>query len=160
MSAYQRLRRLYPLKPHVKKGKDPLPLRQPQYAGVPGWLLLTHDSDGSCVAYFVDHRDTVHSVCLVLDERMFSDTILRVTQLGPNVFLACDLRVFNGKTVVETMSYAQRRALLDELLSEFHSPDLGALLTYEEVPPLTPIRGWETYDDTPGTLGVFLPTEE
>jgi hypothetical protein len=30
----------------------------------------------------------------------------------------------------------------------------------DEVPPLTSVRGWETYDDQPGTLGVFLPAEE
>ena len=154
------MRRLCPWKPHVKKGKDPLPLRVPQYAGNPGWILLTHDRDGSCVAFFVDHQEKTTPVNFVIDERLFSDTVLRVTQLSPNVFLACDIRYFNGKFVYETMSYSERRALLDELLGEFHSPDLCALMTHDEVPPLTPIRGWETYDDKPGSLGVFLPAEE
>lgn len=160
MSSYQRMRRLHPLKPHVKRGKDPLPLRVPQYAGNPGWILLTHDSDGSCVAFFVDHHDKITPVNFILDERVFSDTVLRVTQLSPSVFLACDIRTFNGKTVFDTKSYSERRALLDELLGEFHSPDLCSLLAYDEVPVLTPVRGWETYDDKPGTVGVFLPAEE
>jgi len=160
MSSYQRMRRLCPWKPHVKKGKDPLPLKQPQYAGVPGWVLLTRESNGECVSLFVDHAEKVTPIQLILDERMFSDTVLRVTQLSPNVFLVCDVRWLNGKNVYETMTYAKRRAVLDELLGMLHVPALGALLTYEEVPVLTPVRGWETYDDQPGSLGVFLPAEE
>jgi hypothetical protein len=50
--------------------------------------------------------------------------------------------------------------VLDELLGLVHVPALTALLTYAEVPVLTPVRGWETYDETPGSLGVFLPAEE
>lgn len=160
MSSYQRMRRLCPWKPHVKKGRDPLPLSQPQYAGVPGWILLTRESNGTCVSLFVDHAEKVTPIQLVLDERMFSDTVLRVTQLSPNVFLVCDIRWLNGKNVHETMSYAKRRAVIDELLGMLHVPALGALLTYDEVPVLTPIRGRETYDDQPGSLGVFLPAEE
>ena len=160
MSSYQRMRRLYPWKPHVKRGKDPLPLSQPQYAGSPGWMLLTRELDGRCVSLFVDHAEKVTPVQLVLDERMFSDTVLRVTQLSPNVFLACDIRWLNGKNLFETMPYSKRRAVLDELLGLLHVPVLGALLTYDEVPVLTPVRGYETYDDQPGTLGVFLPAEE
>jgi hypothetical protein len=76
------------------------------------------------------------------------------------VFLACDIRTYNGKNIFEDTGYSERRALLDELLGEFHSPDLCAFLTYDEVPPLTPIRGWETYNETPGSVGVFLPAEE
>jgi hypothetical protein len=154
------MRRLVPWKPHVKKGKDPLPLRVPQYAGVPGWMLLTRETDGKCVAMFVDHAEAVTPVPIVMDERMFSDTVLRVTRIAPNVFLACDIRWLNGKNVFETMPYSKRHALLDELLALVHVPAMTAVLTYDEVPVLTPVRGWETYDETPGSLGVFLPAEE
>ena len=154
------MRRLCPWKPHVKKGKDPLPLRIPQYAGNPGWMVLTRETTGKCVSFFVDHAEKVTPVQLVLDERMFSDTVIRVTQVSPNVFLACDLRWLNGKNVFETLSYSKRRAVLDELLGMLHVPALTALLTYDEVPILTPVRGWETYDESPGSLGVFLPAEE
>jgi hypothetical protein len=61
---------------------------------------------------------------------------------------------------METHSYSKRRAVLDELLGAMHVPVLTAVLTLDEVPPLTPIRGWETYDESPGTPGVFLPAEE
>jgi hypothetical protein len=154
------MRRLCPWKPHVKKGKDPLPLKVPQYAGVPGWMVLTRENNGTCTSFFVDHAEKVTPVQMILDEQMFSDTVIRVTQLSPNVFLACDIRWLNGKNLFETMSYSKRHAVLDELLGMLHVPALTALLTYEEVPVLTPVRGWETYDETPGSLGVFLPAEE
>jgi hypothetical protein len=154
------MRRQHPWKFHAKKRKDPLPLRIPQFVGSPGWMVLSHESNGSPVAWFVDQNDTPTPVKIVMDERMFSDTVMRVTRLSPDVYAAIDLRTLNGVNVHDSKSYAERHVLLDELLGEFHSPDLTALLTLDEVPPLTSVRGWETYDDQPGTPCVFLPAEE
>jgi hypothetical protein len=96
----------------------------------------------------------------VLDERLFSDTVIRVIQLKPNVFLACDIRYLNGLNVYEKLSYESRRTLLESLLCECHHPDLTALLTYSEMPEDASIRGYEHYDNEPGTMGVFLPVKE
>jgi ATP-dependent DNA ligase len=95
-----------------------------------------------------------------MDERMFSDTVIRVVQWKPNVFLACDIRYLNGTCVYEKLSYTGRRALLESLLDAFHHTELTALLTYDEVPEDSLLHGWEYYDDQPGTLGVFLPVKE
>jgi hypothetical protein len=161
MSAFQRLHRLCPWKPHVKKGnvKDPRPLKVPQFVGNPGWILLSHE-DNQPVAWFVDHRDTPVALPIVLDERLFSDTVIRVIQLKPSVFLACDIRYLNGINVYEKLSYESRRTLLESLLQECHHPDLTALLTYTEMSDDASIRGWEYYDTEPGTMGVFLPANE
>ena len=132
----------------------------PQYAGTPGWLLLTHNEESKPVALFVDKHDKVTSVPIILDERLFSDTVLRVIQWKPNVFLACDIRYLNGTCVFEKLSYMARRGLLESLLDAFHHTELTALLTYDEVPDDALIHGWEHYDDEPGTLGVFLPAKE
>ena len=127
--------------------------------GNPGWILLTHE-DNRAVAWFVDQRDTPVPLPIVLDERLFSDTIIRVIQLKPNVFLACDIRYLNGLNVYEKLSYESRRTLLESLLQECHHPDLTALLTYSEMPEDASIRGYEHYDNEPGTMGVFLPVKE
>ena len=127
--------------------------------GNPGWILLTHE-DNQPVAWFVDQRDTPVPLPIVLDERLFSDTIIRVIQLKPNVFLACDIRYLNGLNVYEKLSYESRRTLLESLLCECHHPDLTALLTYSEMPEDASIRGYEHYDNEPGTMGVFLPVKE
>jgi hypothetical protein len=160
MWSFQRMKRLYPLKPQVKKGRDPLPLRVPQYAGTPGWMLLTHNQDSEPVAIFVDASDKPQVIPMIMDERLFSDTVIRVNRLSNHVFLACDLRYVNGANVFDKLNYSQRRLKLEALLDIFHSTDITALLTYDEIPHDTPIRGWETYDDMPGTLGVFLPADE
>ena len=91
-----------------------------------------------------------------MDERVFSDTIIRVNQLSAKVFLACDLRVLNGSFIYEKMNYIERRNKLEHILDSFHYPSMTALISYEEVPEDTPIRGWETYDNLPGSMGVFL----
>jgi len=127
--------------------------------GNPGWILLSHE-DNQPVAWFVDHRDTPVALPIVLDERLFSDTVIRVIQLKPSVFLACDIRYLNGINVYEKMPYESRRTLLESLLYECHHPDLTALLTYAEMPDDASIRGWEYYDTEPGTMGVFLPANE
>jgi hypothetical protein len=127
--------------------------------GNPGWILLTHE-DNQPVAWFVDHRDTPVSLPIVLDERLFSDTVIRVIQLKPTVFLVCDIRYLNGLNVYEKLSYESRRTLLESLLYECHHPDLAALLTYAEMPDNASIRGWEYYDSEAGTMGVFLPAKE
>ncbi len=127
--------------------------------GNPGWLLLTHE-DNRAVAWFVDQRDTPVPLPIVLDERLFSDTVIRVVQLKPSVFLVCDIRYLNGINVYEKLSYKSRRVLVESLLQECHYPDLTALLTYDEMPEDASVRGYEQYDNEPGTMGVFLPVKE
>ena len=160
MSIYPRMKLRTPWRPHLKKGRDPLPLRQPQFVGNPGWILLSHRSDGVAEALFVDTHEKLHPLSIVLDERMFSDTVLRVIQISPSVFVACDIRYLNGVNLFETLSFAARKERLRGLLEAFHAPDLTALVMPEDVPHGTLLRGYETYDDMPGSLGVFLPAME
>ena len=128
--------------------------------GLPGWILLSHEADGKPVAGFVDSRDRWTPVKIVMDERMCSDTVIRVVQIKPDLFVAYDLRTLNGVNLFEKLSCAERRARLRDLLDVFHSPDLAALVDVEDAPAGTLVRGTECYDDQPGTLGVFLPVEE
>ena len=160
MLPFQRMRRLCPWKPHVKKGsvEDHHHQKIPQYVGNPGWMLLTHNEQSDPVALFVDKHDKPMFVPIILDERMFSDTVLRVIQLKSDVYIACDIRHLNGTNVYDKLSYTARRALLESLLDAFHHTDLTALLT--EAPADSSLHGWEHYDDEPGTLGVFLPARE
>lgn len=157
MSTFQRMRRVTPWKPQVRPGRDPLPQKTPQFAGSPGWILLSHNDKGTPEALFVTQNDTVTPLSIIVDDRLCSDTVLRVTRLSANVFVVCDIRWLNGINIFETMTYKERHAKLGELLDAFHSPDLTALVLPADVPATTPSRGWETYDDTPGSMGVFIP---
>jgi hypothetical protein len=163
MWSYRRMKRLFPLKPLVKPGSVEARhrLNVPQFAGTPGWLLLTHNEHGDPVALFVDKQERIEVVYLVMDERLFSDTVLRVVRLGPWQYVAYDLAVFNGQAYHETRTYSERQTKLREVLEVFHFPDLIALCLPTDVPEWdTPVRGYEHYDEAPGTLGVFCPVKE
>lgn len=157
------MKRLLPLKPLVKPGnaEDRHLLRVPQFVGTPGWLLLTHNEAGDPIAMFADLQDRVDLVYLVMDERVFSDTLLRVVKLGSWRYVVYDMPALNGKSLYETLSYRQRQEKLVDVLEAFHFPDLIALELPDQVPSWeTPVRGYECYDEAPGTLGVFCPVKE
>lgn len=113
------------------------------------------------IAIFVDHDQKLSIIYIVLDERMFSDTILRVVRVGPTRFLVYDIKYLNGLDIFSKYSFDQRKARLESLLKEFHHPDLVSLQFPEDILPYEfPVRGYEYFDDQPGTLGVFLPVKE
>ena len=95
-----------------------------------------------------------------MDERVFSDTVLRVIRLSPTKMIARDIRWLNGRNIHETLPYSARTALLRGILDEFHVPDFTCLYLPEEAPHGTPLRGYEYYDEKPGSIGVFLPVNE
>jgi len=161
------MKRLYPLRSQTKKGNpspnaEDLPLlKVPQYEGNPGWLLLTHSDEGEPLALFTDKSEKITAVHMILDERLFSDTVLRVVRIGPSRFIVYDIRYLNGTNVFEKYNYEYRKNLLTELVDEFHQRDLVALEFPEEIAEWScPLRGYEHYDDKPGSLGVFLPVKE
>jgi hypothetical protein len=157
------MKRLFPQKPLVKAGsvEGRHRLSVPQFVGTPGWLLLTHNEQGDPIALFADSHEKLEVVYLVMDERLFSDTMLRVVRIGSLRYVAYDLIVFNGQPYHETRTYQQRSEKLQELLELFHFPDLVALEMPNQVALWdTPVRGFEHYDDAPGTLGVFCPVKE
>jgi hypothetical protein len=157
------MRKLYPWKPLVKKGPlepDRHRLRKPQFDGRPGWILLTQDNEGMAQALFVDKSEKPELMSLVLDERVFSDTVIRAVRLSKDVFLVYDLKTLNGVSVFETQNYERRQETLRGILEMFHHPDLVALVLPEDAPAGTVLRGYEYYDDQPGSLGAFLPADE
>jgi hypothetical protein len=154
------MKRLFPWKPHVKKGQRQSESYQvPQYNGTPGWLLLTHDENGA-VAMFVDLQDRMTVLPVILDERLFSDSVFRVVRLSLDMFIVYDIRYLNGKNLFETQHFEDRQQLITTLLEQFHKHDLTALITTDEVPDGIPVRGTEWYDFKPGSVGVFLPADE
>ena len=110
---------------------------------------------------FVDKNDKIDILYIVFDERLFSDTVFRVVRIGLSRFIVYDIRYLNGINFHETHTYQERKERIDALLASFHHPDLIALETPEQIPEWEyPIRGYECYDDNPGTMGVFIPAEK
>ena len=111
-------------------------------------------------ALFVDKSEKPETLSVILDERVFSDTVIRAVRLSKDVFLVYDLKTLNGVSVFETQNYERRQETLRGILEMFHHPDLVAFVLPEDAPAGTVLRGYEYYDDKPGTLGAFLPAEE
>ena len=107
---------------------------------------------------------------IVMDDRLCFDTVLRCVRLGPKQIVVYDIWTVNGECVHNKVSFRKRQDILVALLAEFHRPDLTALTTIGDAPANALIRGYESYDDMPGTTGVFteqpplvpehLPAEE
>ena len=155
---YQRMRRLYPWKPLVRKG-EPNSGRQrvPQLNGLPGWLLLTQRPlTHEFVALSIDDKGGhQEELSIVMDERICCDTIFRTTRLSKNVFVVVDVWAINGTVVHANGTWAQRQEWIAEALRLFHQPDLTALFTLTDAPVQALVRGYEYYDDVPGSIGVF-----
>ena len=157
------MKRLFPLKCLVKKApvEDRHHLRVPQFTGTPGTLYLTHSEEGDPLMIFADSKDALTVLHCVLDERLFSDTVFRAVRVTPFRYILYDIRYLNGVDFHTNHTYAQRQARIHDLLGEFHSPDLVALETLDQIPEWEfPTRGQECYDDVPGSMGVFLPAKE
>jgi len=159
---YPRMKHLYPWKPLVRKGdRTGQNHRAPQLNGLPGWLLLTQrPSTSEAVALSIDEKGGhQEELTIVMDERMCCDTVLRTVRLSKDVFVVCDLWAMNGTIVHPLMTWTQRQEWIAECLRLFHQPDFTALFTLADAPVGTLVRGYEYYDDTPGTTGVFSREE-
>jgi len=158
---YQRMRRLYPWRPLVRKGEpNSEKHRVPQLNGLPGWLLLTQRPSSEFVALSIDEKGGhQEELALVMDERMCCDTVFRTTRLSKDVFVINDVWAMNGTVVHPTASWSQRQEWIAECLRLFHQPDLTALFTLADAPVGTLVRGYEYYDDLPGSIGVFSREE-
>lgn len=108
----------------------------------------------------MDRQDRVTPLPIVIDERMCSDTILCANRISANVYAISDIQVLNGKNVFMSNFFEDRQQTVADLLEAFHKPDLTALITVDDVPETTPLRGHEWYDGLPGTYGIFVPVEE
>jgi len=161
------MNRLYRWRPLARRSQGQPILQHfktvPQYNGIPGWVLLSHDDDGRARASFVDSHGRSEDLSVVMDERVCCDTVFRAIKVSPRVIILHDLWTLNGDTVWSRTDWDMRQTWIRDLLALFHSPDLVALVSLDTVPVGTLIRGYESYDATPGTLGIFtehLPGKE
>ena len=108
----------------------------------------------------MDRHDRVTLLPIIVDERMCCDTILCANRISANVYVISDIQTLNGKNVFASDFFEDRQQMVTTLLETFHKPDLTALITMDDVPDGTPLRGHEWYDGFPGTYGIFVPVEE
>jgi hypothetical protein len=92
---------------------------------------------------------------IVMDDRLCFDTIFRAVRLSPKQIVLYDIWTVNGELVHNKISFTKRQEIIGTFLTEFHQPDLTALTTIADAPANALVRGYECYDDVPGSIGVF-----
>ena len=138
--------------------------RVPQGSGIPGWLCLTRDPATSVpVALWVPRRpDPKPQVFrIVMDERCFEDSILRVEYTSTHLYIA-DVWMWNGVKIFSRTSFAWRQAYLKEMLSVMYTPCPGFESRAVELrhEAMEDIRGYEYYTDRIGETGLFKEEED
>jgi hypothetical protein len=126
-----------------------------QGAGIPGWLCLTRDSSSRPTAYWVQRNGAVQILRVVIDERCFEDTILRVEYTPTHVFIA-DVWLWNGIPLFQRTTFAWRQDFLRSVFPLVHTPCPEFESRSIQLRNHTAkIRGYEYYSTVPGSMGKF-----
>lgn len=126
-----------------------------QGAGVPGWLCLTRDNASNPTAYWVQRNGVVQILRIVMDERCFEDSILRVEYTPTHVFIA-DVWLWNGIPLFHKRNFAWRQDFLRSIFPLVYTscPEFESR-AFELRNHTSNIRGYEYYSNNPGSLGKF-----
>jgi hypothetical protein len=126
-----------------------------QGTGVPGWLCLTRDNASNPTAYWVQRNGVVQILRIVMDERCFEDSILRVEYTPTHVFIA-DVWLWNGIPLFHKRNFAWRQDFLRSIFPLVYTscPEFESR-AFELRNHTSNIRGYEYYSNNPGSLGKF-----
>lgn len=83
-----------------------------------GWIVLTIENNRP-VCLFITNKLTKY-LSIVLDERLFSDTIFKVEQTSRNTYNILDVWLYNSSCIYAGTSYSQRSLWIDSILEIFH----------------------------------------
>lgn len=157
-----RLHRIQPLwQPSLRLSKlGALPSSQavtsvPQGKGTPGWLILSRSPVP--IPYFVSRCNTPTPIPLrmVVDERLFEDSIFRVEKTATHLYLA-DIWMLNGVPIFDSTTFQERQELLQSLFKAFWTdcPPFQTLQV-DLRSNVTDVRGYEYYTNERGAIGIY-----
>ena len=135
-------------------------VKAPQGSGVPGWLCLTRGDTATSapVALWVPRKtDPQPQVFrIVMDERCFEDSILRVEYTPTHLYIA-DVWMWNGIKLFSRTSFAWRQTFLRDVLSCMYTscPGFESRAVELRSGGMAGIRGYEHYTDRIGETGLF-----
>lgn len=126
-----------------------------QGSGIPGWLCLTRDGASNPTAYWVQRNGSVQILRIVMDERCFEDTILRIEYTPTHVFIA-DVWMWNGIPLFQKRNFAWRQDYLRSIFPLVYTscPEFESR-AIELRNHTTNIRGYEYHSNVAGSLGKF-----
>jgi hypothetical protein len=132
----------------------------PQTIGTSGWIVLSHENMKPTCTWVTNKE--CYSISAVLDERLFGDTIFRAEQIDATTYILSDIWLYNSNCIFACSTFQQRYDWLEVILTQFHKtiPGLSIFLHKRWISADMPIRGYEVYDDIPGSRGWFETMSE
>ncbi len=105
-------------------------------------------------------RDTIQ-LSVVFDERFFGDTILRAEKLNKDTYVISDILYYNSNYIFACSTFRQRYDWLEKSLSRFHTHVDGMpKFIHKSNLPKCSLRGYEVYNDVPGSFGFFVEDDK
>lgn len=133
----------------------------PQFKSIQGWILLTYEN---CIpiCLWVTQKDT-KKLKICLDERLFSDTILKVEKVSYNKYVISDIFMYSSTNIFILTNYEERYKWLTRLINTFYKH----IETFDELYLKSdlecnefPIKGYEYYDSKKGSYGYYSDKKE
>lgn len=129
----------------------------PQGKGTPGWLVLTRDPVP--IPYFVARVNTPTPIPIrmVVDERLFEDSIFRVEKTTTHLYIA-DIWMLNGVPIFGHTTFSERQELLTQLFQNFWTdcpPFQSLTVKLRSDIPEEDVKGYESYTNERGSLGLY-----
>jgi hypothetical protein len=121
--------------------------------------MFTYDEQLIPVCMWITPHECRRMTCII-DERICSDTLIRVERIDEYKFVISDIWLYNSNCVYACSTFKQRYNWLQSLLKEIHHPVEGTvhLIHKSDLPHNTPLRGEEVYTNTIGSAGIYVET--
>jgi hypothetical protein len=84
-----------------------------------GWIVLTREHLNP-VCFWVSKNQCV-KLTIVLDHRLFGDTIFKAYKLRNNTYRIVDVWLYNSSCIYAGTTFAQRSSWINEILLAFHT---------------------------------------
>jgi hypothetical protein len=84
-----------------------------------GWIILCFEKNIPC-CYWVTTKEQ-KQLPIVLDERLFGDTIFKAEQTGKDTYNIIDIWLYNSSCIYAGTSFPQRTNWIQDILSVFHT---------------------------------------
>ena len=121
-----------------------------------GWIVLSHENNQPRCSWISKTECT--QLPIVLDERLFGDTIFKVERTSSNTYNILDVWMYNSSCIYAGTTFKQRSEWLDLVLKMFHNPILTKLthskpnkviILKTAIPDVYSIKGEEGYVQIP-----------
>jgi hypothetical protein len=133
----------------------------PQFIAQQGWIILIYEGEIPKAFWISQNLKEIKELTIALDERLFGDTILRAERITghEDKYVISDIFMYASTNVFRITNFEQRETFIKKILNKFYKPIKGLTEFYTKKDSF-PIKGYEYYDNKPGSFGIFNESNE